>query len=60
MHNEDLHRMYTSPNIIKVIKSRRVRWAGHASRTGNLRNAYTILVGRPEMKRPLLGQLHVN
>jgi hypothetical protein len=45
--------MYSSPNIIRMIKSRRMRWAGHAARMGETRNAYRILVGKPEGKRPL-------
>jgi hypothetical protein len=45
--------MYSSPDINRVIKSRRTRWAGHAARTGERRNAYRILVGKPEGKRPL-------
>jgi hypothetical protein len=44
--------LYTSPNIIRVIKSRRMRWAGHIARTGELRNAYNILVGKSEGKKP--------
>jgi hypothetical protein len=42
-----------SPNIIRMIKSRRMRWAGHVARTGETRNAYMILVGKSEEKRPL-------
>jgi hypothetical protein len=53
LHNEELHNLYSSPNIIRKIKSRRIRWAGHAARMGETRNAYTILVGKPEGKRPL-------
>jgi hypothetical protein len=45
--------IYSSPNIIRVIKSRRVRWAGHVARMGAGRGAYRILVGRPEGRRPL-------
>jgi hypothetical protein len=55
LHNEELHDLYSSPNIIRVIKSRRMRWAGHVARTGDRRGAYRFLVGRPEGKRPLLG-----
>jgi hypothetical protein len=43
----------TSPNIIRVIKSRRMRWAGHVARMGEVRGAYRVLVGRPEARRPL-------
>jgi hypothetical protein len=45
--------LYSSPSIIKIIKSRRRRWAGHVPRIGAKRNAYTLLVGKPEGKRPL-------
>jgi hypothetical protein len=50
LRNEDLH---SSPNIIRVIKSRRMRWAGHVACMGDERGAYRILVGRPEGRRPL-------
>jgi hypothetical protein len=53
LHNEELHNIYCSPSIIRMIKSRRVKWAGHVARMGAKRNAYTILVGKPEGKRPL-------
>jgi hypothetical protein len=53
LHNEELNDLYSSPNIIRVIKSRRMRWAGHAARTEEKRGAYRILVGRPEGRRPL-------
>jgi hypothetical protein len=52
-HNEELHNLYSSPNIIRMIKSRRMRLAGHVGRMGETRNAYRILVGKPEGKRPL-------
>jgi hypothetical protein len=45
--------LYTSPNIIRLIKSRRMRWAGHVARMGETRNVYRILLGKPEGKRPL-------
>jgi hypothetical protein len=45
--------LYSSPNIIRMIKSRRMRWAGHAARMWEARNAYRLLVGKPEGKRPL-------
>jgi hypothetical protein len=48
-----LHSLYSSPNIVRVIKSRRMRWAGHIARIGEGRGAYRVLVGRPEGKRPL-------
>jgi hypothetical protein len=52
LHNEELNELYSSPNIIQVIKSRRMRWAGHVARMGEGRGAYRILVGRPEGRRP--------
>jgi hypothetical protein len=51
--NEKLHELYSSPNIIKMMKSRRMRWAGNVARMGETRNAYRILAGKPEGKRPL-------
>jgi hypothetical protein len=45
--------LYASPNIIRVMKSRRLRWVGHATRMGEMRNAYKVLVGKPEGKGPL-------
>jgi hypothetical protein len=53
LHNEELHNLYSSPSIIRVIKSRRMRWAEHVARMGEKRNAYRILMGKPEGKRPL-------
>jgi hypothetical protein len=53
LHNEELNDLYSSANIIRVIKSRRMRWAGHVARMGEGRGAYRILVGRPEGRRPL-------
>jgi hypothetical protein len=55
LHNDGLHSLYSSPNIVRVIKSRRMRWAGHVARMGEGRGVYRILVGRPEGKR-LLGR----
>jgi hypothetical protein len=52
-HNEELHILYSSPNIIRQIKSRIMRWAGHVARMGEERNVYRVLVGKPEGKRPL-------
>jgi hypothetical protein len=52
LHNEKLHNLYCSPSIIRIIKSRRMRWAGHVARMGE-KNACRILVGKPEGKRPL-------
>jgi hypothetical protein len=53
LHNEELNDLYSSPNIIRVIKSRRMRWAWHVACMGEKRGAYWILVGRPEGRRPL-------
>jgi hypothetical protein len=53
LHNDELHSLYSSPNIVKVIKSRRMRWVGHVARMGEGRNVYRVLVRRPECKRPL-------
>jgi hypothetical protein len=53
LHNEELNDPYSSPNIIPVIKWRRIRWAGHVACMGEKRGAYRILVGRPEGRRPL-------
>jgi hypothetical protein len=53
LHNEELHNLYSSPNIIRMIKSRRIRCVGHVARMGETRNAYRILVGKPEGKSPL-------
>jgi hypothetical protein len=52
-HNEELHNLYSSPSTIKILKSRRMRWAGHVARMGERRNVYRLLVGKPEGKRPL-------
>jgi hypothetical protein len=51
--NDELHNLYSSPNIIRMIKSRKMIWAGHVARMGETRNGYRILVGKPEGKRPL-------
>jgi len=53
LHNEELNDLYSSPNIVRVIKSRRMRWAGHVARMGEERWVYRVLVGKPEGKRPL-------
>jgi hypothetical protein len=53
LHNEELHKFYSSLSIIRMIKSRRMRWAGHVARMRETRNAYRTLVGKPEEKRPL-------
>jgi hypothetical protein len=53
LHNEELHDLYTPPSTIRMIKSRRMRWAGHVARMGENRNAYRILMGMSQGKRPL-------
>jgi len=53
LHNEELNDLYSSPNIVRMIKWRRMRWAGHVARTGEERGVYRVLVGKPEGKRPL-------
>jgi hypothetical protein len=53
LHNDELHSLYSSSNIVKVIKSRRMRWAGHVARMGEERGVYKVLIRRPEGKRPL-------
>jgi hypothetical protein len=53
LHNEELHNLYSSPDIIRQVKSRRMRWAGHVARMGHERKVYKVLVGKPEGKRPL-------
>jgi hypothetical protein len=53
LHNEELRDLYSSPIIIRMIRSRKMRWAGHAARIEGKRNAYRILVGKPEGRTPL-------
>jgi hypothetical protein len=53
LHNDELHSLYSSPNIVRAIVSRRMRWAGHVARMGKGRGVYRVLVGRLEGKRPL-------
>jgi hypothetical protein len=53
LHSEDLHNLYLSPDIIRQIKTRRMRWAGHVARMGEGRNLYRVLMGKTEGKRPL-------
>jgi hypothetical protein len=53
LHNDELHSLYSSPNIVRVIISRRMRWVGHVARRGEGRVVYRVLVRRPEGKRPL-------
>ena len=53
LHNEELNDLYCSPIIVRVVKSRRIIWAGHVARMGEGRDMYRVLVGKPEGKRPL-------
>jgi hypothetical protein len=53
LHSGELHNLYSSPDIIRQIKSRRLRWAAHVARMGEGRNVYRVLVGKPDGKRPL-------
>jgi hypothetical protein len=53
LHNEELNDLYSSPNIVRVIKSRIMRWAGHVARMGEERGVYMVLVGKPERRRSL-------
>jgi hypothetical protein len=53
LHNEELRDLYSSPSIIRIIKSRRMRWTGHVAQMGEKRNAYRLVAGKPEGKRPL-------
>ena len=53
MHNEELNDLYASPNIVRVIKSRRMRWVGHVARMDKERGVYRVLVGKLEGRRPL-------
>jgi len=52
-HNEELHNLYVSPIVCRVMKSKRIKWAEHIARMGEMRNVYNILVGKPEGKRQL-------
>ena len=53
LHNEELNDLYSSPIIVRVIKSRRMRWAGHVARMGEEREVYRVLLGKPEGRRPM-------
>jgi hypothetical protein len=53
LYNEELNDLYSLPNIVRVVKSRRMRWAGHVALMGEERGVYRVLVGKPEGKRPL-------
>ena len=52
LHNEEINDLYSSPNIVRLIKSRRMRWAGHVARMEEGRGVHRVLVGKPEVKRP--------
>jgi hypothetical protein len=58
LHNEELHILYSSPNIIRQIKSRRMRWVGHVARMGDETEVYRVLVGKLKGKRPLVRPRH--
>jgi hypothetical protein len=49
LHNEELHNFYSSPSIIRIIKSRKMRWVGHVAQMGEKRNMYRLLVGKPDV-----------
>jgi hypothetical protein len=53
LHSDELLSLYSSPNIVRIIKSRKMRWVGHVARMGEGRDIYRVLVGKPEGKRPL-------
>jgi hypothetical protein len=53
LHNEEFHNLYSSPDIIRQVKSKRMRWAGHVACMGEERKVYKVLVGKPKGKRPL-------
>jgi len=53
LHNEELRDLYSLPNIVRMVKSRRMRWTGHVARMGEGRGVHRVLVGKPEGKRPL-------
>jgi hypothetical protein len=53
LYSEELHNLYSPPDIIRQVKSRRIRWTGHVARMGEERKVYKVLVGKPEGKRPL-------
>jgi hypothetical protein len=59
MHNEELNDLYPLPNIVRVVKSRRMRWAEHVARMVEDRGVYRVLVGKPEGKRPLKADSHI-
>jgi len=53
LHKEEQNDLYSSPNIVRVIKLRKMKWAGHAARMGEKRGVYRVLLGKPEGRRPL-------
>jgi len=53
LYNKELNDLYSSPNIVRVVKSRRMRWAGHVVHIGEMKNLYRFLLGKPEGRRPL-------
>jgi len=59
LHNAELNDLYCSPNIVRVMKLRRMRWVGHVARMGEGRGVYRVLVGKPEGKRPLGRPRHI-
>jgi hypothetical protein len=60
LHNKELNDLYSSPNIVRVIKSRRMRWAGHVVRMGEEGGSYRVLVGKLEGKRPLVDNVRID
>jgi len=58
LHKEEPHDLYTSTNVIRVIKSRRMRWAGHVARTGERRGAHSVVERKPEGKKPIVKTRH--
>jgi hypothetical protein len=53
LHNEELHDLYSSPSVVRIMKARRMRWAGHVAQMGEKRNVYRLLVGKPEGRAAL-------
>jgi hypothetical protein len=60
LHNEELHDLYSSPSIIRIIKARKMRWARHVARMGEKRNAYKLLVGKPRPRRRWLDNIRMD